>query len=117
MHVQLVTFGLNGITEEQYRQACEGETATFAGLPGLICKIWLRDAKTTTYGGLYLWRDRRAYESYVAGEIFHSIKDDPTLTAVASRDFGVFEELTAATQPGLERNPPRGRCVASGERA
>jgi len=28
MHVQIVTFGLNGITEEQYREACEAETAT-----------------------------------------------------------------------------------------
>jgi hypothetical protein len=102
MHVQVVSFGLNGITEEQYRQSCQGETGTFAGLPGLVCKIWLRDPDANTYGGLYLWRDRGSYERYVRGEIFQSIGSDPTLKNVSSRGFGVFEDLTAATQPAVD---------------
>jgi hypothetical protein len=105
MHVQIVTFGLNGITEEQYRESCQSETDTFAGLPGLLCKIWLRDADANTYGGVYLWRDRDSYERYVTGEIFQSIGDDPTLENVSSRDFGVFEDLTAATQPAVDLVP------------
>jgi hypothetical protein len=98
MHVQLVTFALDGISEEQYREACEAETGSFAGLPGLICKIWLRDAETGTYGGLYLWRDRESYERYVEGDVFEAIKHDPSLKDIESHHFGVFDDLTAATR-------------------
>ncbi|MEO7804170.1 MAG: YdhR family protein [Actinomycetota bacterium] len=101
MHVQVVTFGLNGITEEQYHQTCDGATATFAALPGLLSKTWLRNADANTYGGVYLWRDRESYEDYVKGEVFKSIQNDPSLVNVASNDFDVFEDLTKATQPVL----------------
>ena len=30
MHAQVITFGLNGITEEQFREACGADTPTFA---------------------------------------------------------------------------------------
>jgi hypothetical protein len=105
MHVQIVSFELNGITEEQYWESCRGETDTFAGLPGLLGKVWLRDADADVYGGLYLWRDRDSCERYVKGEIFRSIADDPTLKNVSSRDFGVFEDLTKETQPAIELLP------------
>ncbi len=29
-------------------------------VPGLLAKVWLRDADVDTYGGLYLCRDREA---------------------------------------------------------
>lgn len=101
MYVQLVTFTLNGVTEEQYRQSCSDETAVFATMSGLLSKVWLRDADTGTYGGLYLWQDRAAYENYLTSEVFAAIKDDPALVDVSSRGFDHFEELTAETQPGL----------------
>ena len=62
MHAQVVTFGLNGITEEQFREACGAVALTFVNLPGLVAKVWLRDPETNTYGGLYLWDEQEAYE-------------------------------------------------------
>jgi heme-degrading monooxygenase HmoA len=101
VYIQLVTFKLSGPTEEQYSQACREELSTFAGLPGLLSKVWLRDTETNTYGGLYLWRDRASYEAYVEGDIFKSIRDDPSFEGVESRAFDHFEDMTKATQPGL----------------
>jgi heme-degrading monooxygenase HmoA len=101
MHAQIVTFGLRGITEDEYHDGCEEETGFFAELPGLIAKIWLRNSTANEYGAVYLWADREAYETYVSGEVFRSIKEDPTLADVSSRDFEVFEDLTALTQPGM----------------
>jgi hypothetical protein len=49
MHAQVVTFGLDGITEEQFREAAGADAPTFANLPGLLAKIWLRDPETNTY--------------------------------------------------------------------
>jgi len=101
MHAQVVTFGLNGITEEQFHEASGAETQTFANLPGLLAKIWLRDPERNTYGGLYIWADQEAYERYIKGEVFNAIKADQNLKNVESRDFGVFEDLSSLTMPKL----------------
>lgn len=101
MHVQVVTFGLNGITEEQFRDACGADAPMFANLPGLLAKIWLRDPESNTYGGLYLWADQAAYEDYFEGEIFDAIKADQNLKNVESRDFGVFQDLSSVTMTKL----------------
>lgn len=101
MYVQLVTFTLNGPSAQEYHDACREETAFFADLPGLLSKIWLRDADTGTYGGLYLWRDRASYEAYLASDVFRAIEDDPAFEGVTTQGFDHFEDLTRATQPGL----------------
>jgi hypothetical protein len=101
MHVQIVTFGLKEISDSEYQEACRGETSTFAALPGLLSKIWLKNAEANVYGAVYLWRDRESCQRYVEGEIFASIGSDPSLKGVAWQEFEVIEELTRATQPGL----------------
>ena len=101
MHAQVVTFGLNGITEEQFREVCGADAPTFAALPGLLGKVWLRDPETNTYGGLYLWADQEAYEGYIKGDVFSAIKANQGLKNVESRDFGVFEDLSSLTMPRL----------------
>ena len=101
MHAQVITFGLDGITEEQFEEARGADAPVFASLPGLLGKVWLRDPETNTYGGLYLWADQEAYERYIKGEVFNAIKGDPNLKDVESRDFGVFEDLSALTMPRL----------------
>lgn len=99
VHVQVVTFRLDGVSEDQYHSACEAETDTFASLPGLLAKIWLRHPETGVYGGMYLWRNRDAFQQYAAGEIFDAMRNDPALKDVNSVDFAVFTDLTKATQP------------------
>lgn len=101
MHAQVITFGLGDITEEQFREVAGADAPTFAAMPGLLAKVWLRDPETNTYGGLYLWADAEACETYIKGEVFHAIKTNPHLTHVESRDYGAFEELSALTMPRL----------------
>ena len=101
MHAQVVTFELNGITEEQFHEASGADAPMFANLPGLVAKFWLRDPEVNTYGGVYIWADQEAYEGYLKGEIFGAIKADEHLKNVESRDFGVFDDLSAVTMPRL----------------
>jgi hypothetical protein len=101
MHVQVVTFGLKDISEEQFQEVAGGDAPAFVAMPGLLGKVWLRDPETNTYGGLYLWADQEAYEGYIEGEVFNAIKGNPHLQDVASRDFGVFEDLSSITMPKL----------------
>jgi heme-degrading monooxygenase HmoA len=101
MHAQVVTFELNGITEEQFHDASSADAPMFATLPGLLAKFWLRDPETNTYGGVYIWADQETYEGYIKGEIFNAIKADEHLKNVESRDFGVFDDLSSRTMPKL----------------
>ena len=101
MHAQVVTFELNGITEEQFHEAARADTKIFANLPGLLAKFWLRDPERNTCGGVYIWSDQEAYERYIKGEVFNAIRADQHLKNVDSRDFGVFEDLSSLTTPGL----------------
>jgi heme-degrading monooxygenase HmoA len=106
MHAQVITFGLNGITEEQFHEASGADAQMFADLPGLLAKFWLRDPEANTYGGVYIWADQQAYEAYIEGEIFNAIKADGHLENVQSRGFEIFEDLTSMTTPGLRAVSP-----------
>lgn len=104
MHIQIVTFGLEGITEEEYRQGCQAEAPAFASVPGLVSKVWLTDPATGTYGGVYTWRSRADYEAYTRSDLFKGVQNHPNLRGVTSRDFGVLEGPTAVTH-GLAAAP------------
>ena len=78
MHAQVVTFGLNGITEEQFHEAVAGDAPVFANMPDLLGKAWVRDPETNTYGGLYLWADQDAYERNIRAR--SSTRSRPTRT-------------------------------------
>jgi hypothetical protein len=111
VYVQLVTFGLNGPTEDQYLESCREELDIFAALPGLLGKIWLRDPETGTFGGLYLWRDRASYDDYIAGDVFNTMAEDANLKDFRSRGFDHYADLTRATQPGLTVSEDRPEAV------
>lgn len=101
MHVQIITFHLADMTEEGYRDARVGFAPAYAGLPGLLAKIWLADPGTNTYGGVYLFRDRAAMDAYVASDLFATVSAFPHFADLSARDFAVYEDLTNATRPGL----------------
>jgi heme-degrading monooxygenase HmoA len=97
MHVQIVTFGLKGLSDEDYRAHCGAMAPAFSQLPGLISKTWLANAETNTYGGVYLWRDRRSMEAYEASDIFRGMARNPHFEGVGSHSFSVLETATAIT--------------------
>ncbi|QIN82080.1 hypothetical protein GBA63_05060 [Rubrobacter tropicus] len=111
MHVQIITFGLAGLSDEEYRSNCEAIAPAFTQLPGLIGKTWLANAETNTYGGVYLWRDRRAMENYEASDIYRGMLANPHLVGVNARSFSVIEAATSVTSnlDGPDRYEPETR--------
>lgn len=97
MHVQIITFNLKGIGEEEYRKVAEAAAPALASLPGLVSKHWLADAETNTYGGAYVWRDREAMEAYAGSEVFAGMASSPHFENVTVRDFAVLEGPTRVT--------------------
>jgi len=98
MYIQIVTLHLRDLSEDAFRQACQQLAPVIAEVPGLISKVFLANATTNTYGGVYAWRDRSAMESFKASEIFQGLAANPNLVDVGSEEFGVFEEPTRITR-------------------
>jgi heme-degrading monooxygenase HmoA len=97
MHVLVVNFELDGVTEEEYRAMCDELAPAFAEVPGLVAKTWLADSESNTYGGVYMWRGREDFEAFAASELAAGVAQHPNLKNVTMRDFGVIEEPSAVT--------------------
>ncbi len=102
MHVQIITFRLEGISEEDYRGLTQSIAPAFADLPGLVSKTWLANPETNTYGGVYVWRSREAMENYKKTDIYKGMLANPHLDGVVSKDFAVLENPTRVTSGLLE---------------
>ena len=98
MHMQVVTFQLRGMDEAAFRALCDELALSFAAIPGLIAKVWLADEASGTYGGVYTWEDRAAYEAYTRSELFGGLATNPYFANLSSRDFGVIEGPTGVTR-------------------
>ena len=109
MHLQIVNFSLDGLSPSEYEKHCEHVAPVFAAMPGLIAKFWLADDESNTYGGVYLWQNRDAFQAYVASGTFAYMINNPRFAGFSSRDFDILEapsEITTATavlSSGLKR--------------
>ena len=98
MHMLVINFGLKGITESQFSQNCEAAAPAFAVVPGLLTKVWLADAATNTYGGIYTFKDRQSTDAYLKSDLFKALTSNPNLTDVSARGFAVLEKPTEITR-------------------
>jgi hypothetical protein len=101
MHIQIISFQLFGVTEEEYAALCDELAPAFAAVPGLVRKVWLANPDTGTYGGVYVWRDRQVMEDFTKTELFESVEKHPALTNITSVDFGVLEGPTQVTRGSI----------------
>ena len=103
MHVQVVTYRVEGVSDPDFIEANRAFAEAMAAVPGLLAKVWLRGPDGEgRYGGLYLWRDREAYEAFLAGELWAEVVNDPSMLDVQAADYRVMEYLTRMTEPGLK---------------
>ena len=102
MHIQIINFNLEGVTEEAYRDLCDQLAPNFGDLPGLVSKVWLADPVSNTYGGVYVWRDRESMVDFTKTELFNSVATHPNLANITSKDFAVLEGPTSVTRGLLE---------------
>ena len=98
MHIQVVTFKLDGIDDAAYQAHTEQIAPAFAALPGLRAKIWLANRQAGTYGGIYTWDDVAAMRAYQGGEIFQGLQANPHMIDVTVRDFSVLPGPTKVTR-------------------
>jgi len=101
MIIQIVQFRLAGISRAQYLEHAEQVAPRFPQMPGFVSKVWLANADTNTYGGLYTWRDRAALDQYRASDIYRRQISDPHFVDLSDREFDILPGLTQVTAPAL----------------
>lgn len=101
MYVQVATYKLDDISDDEFIEANREFASMMSPVPGLLAKVWLKAPDGNVYGGVYLWRDREAYEDFIGSELWESVMSDESLSELESRDFAAMEQLTRLTQPGL----------------
>ena len=100
MHIQVVTFKLDGIDEAAYQAHAEQIAPVFAALPGLRAKIWLANPQANTYGGIYVFDDVAAMRAYQGGKLFQGLQANPQMIDVTVSDFSVLAGPTKVTRGG-----------------
>ncbi|MFN0102663.1 MAG: YdhR family protein [Bryobacteraceae bacterium] len=99
MHIQIVNFNLHEMSDSDYAEACDTLFApAFQNVEGLLAKVWLRNSRTNTYGGVYTWRDKAAMEAFQKTDLFVAVLTHPHLVNLTSRDFSVLENPTRITR-------------------
>ena len=75
--------------------------AQFLEVPGLLWKIWLDGAEERRAGGIYLFEDRAAAETYANGPIAARMRANPDIGELDIRIFDVRERMSEITRAPL----------------
>ena len=97
MHVLIVNFNLKDVDDAQYARMCDAVAPAFAAVPGLASKLWLKNADTGTYGGVYIFESRDALNRFQETDLFRSLAVNKNLTNITAHDFEVLEAPTRVT--------------------
>ena len=105
MHLLMITYQLQGISEADYLAQNKQDALLLATFPGLYSKVWLADAVTNTYGGVYLWKDREAMEAFLHSDIVKAVAADPSRANLTMKDYAIAEDLSRVTR-GIPQDAP-----------
>ena len=100
MYVQIVTYNLNGVSEQDYIDIAHQVASQFAAMGGLQAKVWLRNPDSNSFGAVYFWDDWEAQERFAASDLFEGTY--PGFANVVSEGYEVYDQLTRATQPVID---------------
>ena len=93
MHILIKNFKAEFLAED-YDKGTSDLAPVFAEVEELILKNFLFNHDTKTYGGCYMFENKKAMEAYKAGEIFKSIVENPDWSNFIVRDFEVHAEAS-----------------------
>ena len=102
MYIQVVNFNLKGMSHDEFTALCDRLAPVFANIPGLLSKVWLADAATNTYGGVYTWQNPQALQDYTRTQIFQNVINHPNFSNITAQGFDILEGPTQVTH-GLQQ--------------
>jgi hypothetical protein len=97
-----INFKFN-VTGEAYTQAVTPLADNIASVPGLHWKVWIINEEQSEAGGILLFNDGDALNSYLTGDIAAGIVNHPALSDFSVKTFDIMEEQTAITRGPLKQ--------------
>ena len=80
MHIQVVNFHLNDLSDADFRGLCDEVAPAFAEVPGLISKVWLANSQHEYLRRrLHLGEPRRRWRSTRKSDLFRAVAANPQL--------------------------------------
>jgi hypothetical protein len=64
---------MRDVSDADFAKANQEFAKMMAAVPGLLAEVWLKNADEKVYGGVYLWQDREACESFLASVLWNSV--------------------------------------------
>ncbi len=99
MQAQLITYQLKDISQPEYlKQMVEPDAPILAKVKGLISKVWLSDVEKNSFGGFYLWDDKKAMEDFMNSDLVKAVVSRPYVTNVSSVDYEVNQAASVITR-------------------
>ena len=99
MHAQLITYQLQDISQADYlEQMVEPDAPVLANVKGLVSKVWLSDAEKNSFGGFYLWENKKAMEDFMHSDLVKAVVSRPFVKNVSSVDFEVNQTASKITR-------------------
>src|SRR5262245_49331780 len=95
-----VNFKFN-VAREQYENTVEPMAQDFANVPGCLWKVWLMNDKESEAGGIYLFADESAVETFKGSPLVAAVLSHPALSDYSIKQFEVLEQISRVTRAPL----------------
>lgn len=92
-----INFKLN-VSPAEYESIVTPLGNAFAAVDGLQWKIWLLNASEREAGGIYLFDNDAAVDTFLDGPLVAEVKKAPFLRELSVKRFEVMDEVTVATR-------------------
>jgi hypothetical protein len=97
MHLLQINFRVS-ISRDAYQELCAPVAEAISGMPGLLWKAWVFNEEVGTAGGIYLFEDKDALDSYLNSSIVKGMKESPAFSEISVNRFEVLPELSKITR-------------------
>jgi hypothetical protein len=98
MHALFVSYRLRGATAAEHAELCAQLAPAFAAVAGLVSLTWLANQATARYGGFYVFRDKPAFDAFVASELFEALRSHRAVDELTGSEFEIDQRPTALTR-------------------
>ncbi len=96
-----INFKLN-VPRAEYEDIARGLASDFARVPGLRWKVWTLNEAEGEAGGVYLFEDEVALDTFLAGPLAAAVTAHPAVSDLVATQFEVLEDCTAVTHGPIE---------------
>lgn len=109
MHALFVSYRLRGATAAEHAELCAQLAPAFAAVVGLVSLTWLANQATARYGGFYVFRDKPAFDAFVASELFEALRSHRAVDELTASEFEIDQRPTALTRGPAQALTERSR--------